>query len=305
MKYKTLTCLSIPLLALTVSAEEIDMAMLSKKAANPLGDVWLMWGQHDTVAYNGDFVSGSDEYQHITSFRPLLSFPFKVDDEDWNFVLRPGFQFVSNPVDKDAEDLFGASPSQIKSNPALSELASDPFDGRTSGLGDTVLMSLVGPNRTDGTIWGVGATTLWPTASEDVLGSEQYAAGPAFLWAHLGKEPGDWNVGFLGQHWEKFAGDDDRSDVSLTDVQYFINYKLNDTDLIGMAPNIRYNWEADDSDEALTLPIGLGYNTMKVIGGVPMRLGIEAQYMLISPDSVGQDFGIRIYVIPILKNPFK
>ncbi|MGB0258515.1 MAG: hypothetical protein ACPGES_07690 [Coraliomargarita sp.] len=287
-----------------LAAQEMDAATLSKKAANPLGDVWLMWGQHDTVWYDGDVIDGS-EVQHITSFRPLLSFPFKVDDEDWNLVLRPALQYVSNPVDKDAADLFGATPDQIQSNPDLLNLAQDPFDGRTSGLGDTVLMGLVGPNRLDGTIWGVGATTLWPTASEDVLGSEQFAAGPAVLWANLGKEPGDWNIGFLAQHWESYAGDDDRSDVSLTDVQYFINYKVNDTDLIGMSPNIRYNWEADSSDEALTLPIGLGYNTMIFIGKMPVRIGVEAQYMLISPDSVGQDWGMRLYFIPILPNPFK
>lgn len=307
MKQKTLIYLCASALTLssaTLSAQEMDPATLSKKAANPLGDVWLYWVQHDTTWYRGDIVDGS-EVQHSTKFQPLLSFPFKFNDDDWNFVLRPVLQYVSSPIDKDAIDLVNVSADQIQSNPELSAIAQDPFDGRTSGMGDSVLMALVGPNRTDGMIWGVGATTLWPTASEDVLGAEQYAAGPAFLWANLGKEAGDWNIGLLGQHWESYSGDDDRSDVSLTDIQYFINYKVNDVDLIGMAPNIRYNWEADDSDDRLTLPIGLGYNTMKFIGGVPLRLGVELQYNLVKPDNVGADFNLRFYIIPLSPNPMK
>ncbi len=69
------------------------------------------------------------------------------------------------------------------------------------------------------------------------------------------------------QHWRSFAGEDtitvntslgqvqaNRPDVSLTDVQPIIRYRVSNVTNIGLAPNWRYNWET----EQLSLPLGMG-----------------------------------------------
>jgi len=281
-----------------------DMEKIAKMTANPVGAAWMMWTQNDYTRINGDLVPGN-EYVNSTKFQPVMSFPLDFRGEDWNLIVRPVLQYQSVPLDKDVGKLFGASPSDIVVDPRLGGIAEDAFDDRTSGFGDTALLTLLGPNRLDGNIWGVGMTQIFPTAEEDVLGQQKWQAGPAFLWAHLAKDVGGFNYGALAQHWWSYAGDDDRENTSQTDIQYFINYRLSKTELVGMTPNIRYNWEADDSDDKLTLPIGLGYSNVYKLGKLPVRIAAEVQYSVISPDNVGSDWNFRLLFIPVIPNPFR
>ncbi len=84
---------------------------------------------------------------------------------------------------------------------------------------------------------------------------------------------------------------------------YFINYRLSDTELIGMSPNITVNWEAGSGNK-LTLPIGLGYSNIYKIGPLPIRVAMEAQYSVVSPNNIGSDRSFRVVIIPIIPSPF-
>jgi hypothetical protein len=219
-------------------------------------------------------------------------------------IVRPVFQFQSVPLDKDVGELFGASETGIIADPDLGRIAQDAWDDRTNGFGDTGLLTLLGPNRLDGFIWGAGISQIFPTAQEDVLGQGKWQAGPAVLLARLAPNVGGFNLGALAQHWWSYAGDGDREDTSQTDIQYFINYRLTKTSLVGMTPNIRINWEADNDDK-LTLPVGLGYSDVYKIGPLPVRIAAEFQYSLIKPDNVGTDWNFRFLFIPVIPNPFR
>jgi len=282
------------------SAGDVDLEIIAKKSANPLGDLWMIWIQNDFSILEGELL---DDRKVINSTKLQPVMPIPLFGGTWNFIVRPVFQLQSVPLDKEVGEVLGVHNDTIVSDPALLSIISEPF-GRTTGLGDTVLLTLIGPNRLDGVIWGVGATQIFPTATDDVLGQKKWQAGPAVLFARMGKAPGDWNIGFLAQHWWSYAGDDDRPDTSQTDIQYFINYKVNKTDLLGMAPNIRINWEADDNDDKFTVPIGIGYSTVTFLGKLPVRLGIEFQWAPIRPESAGTEFNIRLYFIPIIPRPF-
>ena len=283
------------------ASQKPDLELLSKKAANPLSDLWLLWSQNDTSFLQGDLLP-EDKILNSYKFQPIM--PVPMFGGAWNFLIRPIIQVQSVPLDSDASKLFGVNGETIIEDTKLSNIAGDPF-GRTTGLGDSVLLTLVGPNRIDGFIWGVGASQIFPTATKDVLGQQKWQAGPAVLLARMGKKPGDFNLGLLPQHWWSYAGDDDRKKTSLTDIQYFINYKANTTALIGMAPNIRINWKADKSKNKFTIPIGLGYNDMAFMGKLPFRYGVEMQYSIIRPDNAGTKWNIRVYFIPIVPNLFK
>lgn len=301
-----LVCLliAIPIAAMAQEPSEDDLEKIAKMTANPIGAAWMLWTQNDYSRLEGDLISGH-EYVNSTKFQPVMPFPVTIGGEDWNLLVRPVFQFQSVPLDKDVGELVGVAPDTIQGTPGLAGIGASAFDGRTTGLGDTALLTLLGPNRIDGAVWGVGLTQIFPTASEDVLGQDKWQAGPAVLWAHLAPKPGGFNYGFLGQHWWSYAGDDDREDTSQTDIQYFINYRYNKTVLIGMTPNIRYNWKADDSDDKLTLPVGLGISNVIKIGRLPVRIAAEVQYSLVRPDNIGTDWNFRLLFIPVIPNPFR
>lgn len=172
-----------------------------------------------------------------------MSFPFDVNEDTWNFIVRPVIQYSSQPMDSSFGDALLGRANEIPASKLNSH--NYPFNDRTTGFGDSALLTLAGPARDDGFIWGAGISQIFPTAEEDVLGQGKYQAGPAFLVASLAPKPGGFNVGMLTQHWWSYAGDDDRADTSQTDIQYFLNYRLSSTELVGMAPNIRVNWKAD------------------------------------------------------------
>lgn len=250
-----------------------DLETIGKKANNPVGSLWMLWFQNDYTRISGDAVDGRERW-NTTEFQPVMSFPFEMDGDPWNFIIRPVVQYQSFSFSGD----------------------------RSTGFGDTALAMAIGPDRDDGTIWGVGVTQIFPTAEHDTIGQEKWQAGPMFLLAHLAPDVGGFNVGVFGQHWWSYAGEDDREETSLTDIQYFIQYRVTKTGLIGMAPNIQYDWRKD-SDDALTLPIGLGYQNVFTIGKMPVKWGIEYQYMLVKPDDMGSDWNIRFIFVPIIPSP--
>ena len=280
---------------------KMSLAQAAQKSANPVSDVWMFITQNDYTFLETE--DGSHEMKNRFSVQPVM--PVPIMGGEWNLVNRVVLSqySVSGSADLDstsAHDMF--------------------FDDRTNGLGDTVVMSLAAPNRNDGLIWGVGPTMIIPTASEDLLGQDEWQMGPAALVARLGNSNSDitsiesWNVGILAQHWWDVNGD---TDISQSDIQYFANFKAGATGLIGMTPNIQINWERDGKDR-FTVPVGLGYIGMTKIGPMPVRWGVEAQYYVMKPDaSSNDDFGqdgytpytpdwnIKFFIAPITMNPFK
>ena len=269
--------------ASTGQAEETDLATadlgeIDRKLNNPLTNIWSLTLQNNTAVNSGDAVKGN-EYSNNLFFQPFM--PFVVGEEKQTMLtLRPVFPMVTQPV---FDDDSGKS-SEHK-----------------TGMGDIQMLVLAGPNRADGAVWGAGATFVLPTASQDVLGSEKYQAGPALMAFNMGKP---WVYGVLAQHWESFDGDSDRDDISRTDIQYVVRYSLPDAWSVGMGPTITYDWEAD-SDNALTFPVGLGLTKTTRWGKMPVKLRAEVHYSVIKPDDYGTEWNIRFQITPVINNPFK
>jgi hypothetical protein len=195
------------------------------------------------------------------------------------FSGRPVFPFVTSP---DVDFSTGVS------------------EGHTTGFGDLQLMTLVGPDKADGWVWGAGATFKFPTASDPVLGQGKYQAGPAVMLLKMGRP---WVYGFIFQHWSSFAGDDGQQDTSFTDFQYIIRYMLPKAWSVGAGPSITYNHEAE-ADDRLTLPIGLGVTKTVRFGKMPVKLRAEVHYSVIRPDSYGEVWNFRLQFTPVIKSPF-
>lgn len=299
-----LGALSSSILSTPVFAEEeISLEEAAQKSANPVSDVWMLLLQNDYTALEKE--NGAHEMRNRLSLQPVM--PVPILDDSWNIVNRVILPVVTAPGSGDLngslEDIFTTD--------------------STTGLGDTVVMSVAAPNRTDGWIWGVGPTMIMPTATEDSLGQDKWQLGPSGLLIHLGKETGQpfnfdsWNIGVIAQHWWSVGGDDDRAHTNQSDIQYLLNYRLNATDLLGMTPNIQIDWTKDGKDR-FSVPIGLGYISMFRMGNVPVRWGVELQYYAMRPDADKFDenwkgdsiaytpeWNLKFMIAPVIKNPLK
>lgn len=127
-----------------------------------------------------------------------------------------------------------------------------------------------------GVIWGAGPAFLIPTATDDLLGSEKWGAGPTIVAL---KQDGPWTYCVLANHIWSFAGNEERNDISNTFLQPFLSYTTPDawtfalnTDFpisklvkidqqpISLTAGVRY-WAAapDNGPEGLEFRLGLTF----------------------------------------------
>lgn len=280
--------------ALAQESKEKSMEELSKDIANPLAQIWNLSFQYNYTKIDGDVVDGSE---HIQSglFQPVLPVPL---GDKYTFFARPVVTFIEGPT---GVGITGGTPA----NPI------GQGTDRHYELGDMILPVGIGVANQLGWSWGAGATFIFPTSQNDLLGSHQYQAGPTALalWANE-----DWMAGGHLQHWWGFADDGSSDDnpvirsahnrnLNHTDVQYFVIRHLPNAWQIRVSPHITIDWEAE-SNNKLTLPIGIGLGKMFKLGPMPVMLTAEYQYSVIAPDNIGNESTIMLQANFIIKNPF-
>ncbi len=280
--------------ALASEATGKSMEELSKEIANPLAQIWNLSFQYNYNRINGDLVDGREHVQS-TLFQPILPVPM---GDKYTFFARPVITYIEGP---NKAGITGGTPA----NPI------GQGSDRSSEFGDIILPVGAGVANALGWSWGAGATFIFPTSNNDLLGSHQYQAGPTALalWANE-----DWMIGGHLQHWWGFADDGGSNDnpiirtaheknLNHTNLQYFIIRHLPNAWQLRASPNVTIDWEAD-SDNKLTLPIAIGIGKMFKIGPMPVMLMAEYQYSIISPDNIGNESTIMLQANFIIKNPF-
>jgi hypothetical protein len=253
---------------------------------------------------NDDIDKNRDEHQ--VNYMGIIQVPTSIS-KNWSIIHRAVYSVPSFPMSQNKIDAFGfPSPSQAPGgggppqlSPSGPPLPIDLYSGRTTGFGDMYYVGLVSPKEAPkigdaSLVWGLGIDQSFPTASEDVLGTGKWSTGPAALVGYLGPKV---KVAALVQNYFSHPGQDDPDKVRFMNLQYFYYYSLSDVMSIGAGPNILANWEAPKGDK-WTVPIGLGINRTFQFGKVPVRIGVEAFYNVVRPDSIGSNWGVRFMVIP-------
>ena len=268
-----------------------SMEELSQELANPLAQIWNLSFQFNHTKLSGNLINGNPTID-TTLFQPVLPVPL---EGGYTAFARPVITYIKGPTAR-----FGGS----------YDIGGIGLDD-SSDFGDLILPVGIGKVNKVGWSYGVGATFIFPTSNNDLLGSHQYQAGPTalLLWANK-----DWTIGTHIQHWWGIK-DDGKSNsnpiiksahdksLSHTDMQYFIVRNLPNAWQLRASPHITYDWSADKNNR-LTLPIGLGVGKMIKIGPMPVMLMLEYQKNLISPDNIGSDDTIMFQANFIIKNPF-
>ena len=140
-------------------------------------------------------------------------------------------------------------------------------------------------------VWGIGPVLQVPTATDALLGTEQWRAGPGLVALQMN---GPWVYGSLNNNIWSFSGDSDRADVNLMFAQPFVNYNLGKGAAIGTVPQITANWEADGSD-VWTVPLGVQVSKVKPIGSLPINWILGGYYNVARPDNAA-DWTLRLQV---------
>ncbi len=284
---------------------EPTLGQMSKLMDNPIGNVAMWINQVDLFDLTNDDVSKSRD-EHQVNYMGIIQVPTSIS-KNWSIIHRAVYSVPSFPMSQNKIDDAGfpppfqppgggGPPQPPSSGPAL---PIDLFSGRTTGFGDMYYVGLASPKEAPkigdaSLIWGLGVNQSFPTASDDVLGTGKWSTGPAAIAGYLGPKV---KVAALIQNYFSHSGDSDRGKVRLMNLQYFYYYSLSEVMSIGAGPNIIANWEASKGDK-WTVPIGLGITRTFQFGKVPVRLGVEAFYNVVRPDSIGSNWGLRFMVIP-------
>jgi hypothetical protein len=260
---------SVPAQEADEQSEKERLAKIAAQTNNPVGNLWLLFTQNDLSIFKDD-ITGGNRVLNSFKFQPVA--PFLLT-EKWRIINRPVFQIQSFEFPE-------LGPNGLQ------------FD-RETGLGDTVLLSALSPVNDSEQVLGFGLSSILPTASEPELGLEKWASGPTLVWFSLTSK---WVVGFVAQHWWDWAGTDNRGDVSLTDFQYVVRYKVNPFFQVGTGPNIQYDWKTDEA----AIPIGMGMDVTTKWGKIPFRWGFDVEYYVERFPGYGAEWNFRLFFIPVI-----
>ncbi len=231
-------------------SQQDNAADLAKKLSNPVADLISVPFQFNYNEGIGPLEEGSQTY---LNFQPVV--PFTLN-ENWNLISRTILPVVYQ------EEIF-------------------PGSGTQFGLGDITQSFFFSPRQPfHGLVWGVGPAFGIPTASDDLLGSEKWSAGPTgvALWQGHG-----WTIGALANHLWSFAGDGDQPDVNSTFVQPFISYTTKTAWSFTLNTESTYNWDTHD----WSVPINFVVAKIVKFDKLPVQLFAGARYWAETPEGSG------------------
>jgi len=248
---------ALSLLGLSHGVGAQDTDEIAKQLSNPVASLISVPFQ---LNYDDGLGPDDDGDKLLVNIQPVI--PISIGD-DWNMISRTIV-------------------------PVIGQHDVVPSDSSQSGLGDVLQSLFFSPKAPTkaGWIWGVGPAFLVPTATDDLLGGQQWAAGPTVVV--LKQTATGWTYGALFNHLWSFAGEDDRADISSTFLQPFVSKGLGQGRTFSVNFESSYDWEG----EQWTVPLNVGYSKVSKIGKQLVSYQGGLRYYFEAPDG-GADWGVR------------
>jgi len=233
-----------------------EAAKLAQELSNPISSLISV-----PLQSNWDFGIGpNDATRYTLNVQPVIPIALSAD---LNLIVRTIMPII------DAESPAPGVPS-------------------ASGLGDITQSFFFSPSKpTDsGWIWGAGPAFLYPSASDELLGTGKMCAGPTAVFL---KQQSGWTYGLLANQLWSFAGEGDRSDVNATFIQPFVSYTTKTHTTFGLNTESTYDW----TQQQWTVPLNLTVAQLFKVGELPLQLTVGGRYYADAP-SGGPNWGLRM-----------
>jgi len=266
----------------TGSSEASHLGEVGAKLSDPTSNLWQVSMSFQALEFfDGDVNAGDPKLGGGVNLQPVMPFPLFGEGKDqWKLITRPIIPIVFNQP----------TPTGF-----------DTFKNR-GGIGDIQLPLLLNPSPSllGNFIFAAGPVFEFPSSTNDTLGNQQYALGPAVVFGYRN----EFLTALLFPNY--FFGIGSRSDrqsgtrtTSKLSLLYALNFNLPNAWQIGMNPTISYNDKALKGDK-WTVPVGLyGGKTIK-IGRMPVNIKLGLEYSVVSPDTFGKRAQIRLQVTPVI-----
>jgi hypothetical protein len=228
---------------------QLTPSEIAKQLHNPLSNLREVIFQLDVLPDVGP----DEKTDWVQTIQPV--YPFKLGD-GWKLVTYSIIPVVSQPGLALGED-------------------------RTYGLGDSTFFGYFVPPSEGKLIWGFGPALQVPTNTDNDLGIDKWAAGPALI---VGAQPGNWSIWGLFDNVWSFAGSD-IEDINLFNFQYQVVYlfpTIKDWFLISNW-TAEADWEAPSGDQ-WTVPVGGGLGKQFKIGQHQFQAYGQLGYNVVRPD---------------------
>jgi hypothetical protein len=239
--------------------EQAKEAELAKKLQNPVANLISV-----PIQNNWDFGIGpARAFKYTANIQPVI--PFSIS-EDWNLITR-----TIMPVIYAQSPVVGGSDH--------------------SGLGDIVQSFFLSPKApVGGWILGAGPVLLWPSATDSVLGSGKWGAGPTAVAL---RQDNGFTYGMLANQIWSFAGWGPQN-VNATFLQPFVSYTTKTYTTFAMNTESTYDWNA----RQWTVPLNWSVQQLLKIGKQPVAFQVGYRAYADRP-SGGPNWGLR-FVITLL-----
>ena len=276
-------------------AGQDNMGEIGAKLANPLGSLWSLSMNFEAPKFfDGNVGLDDPEVGADMIFQPVMPIPLYGSGEaQWRLITRPVIPLIFRQPSPE-----GLSFDTTNSKPLPEGL--DDFDYK-SGIGDIQLPALLAlPSKYAGNwILGAGPVGMFPTATDDALGSDQWALGPAVVVGYKTKAftavlfPNYfWKIGESGQ-------DDETPDINRGSLLYQLVLNLPEAWQVGFNPTITYNHQAK-SENKWNVPVGLFVSKTIKMGKTPVNIKAGLEYSVVSEDTYGKRAAFRFQITPVV-----
>ncbi len=239
----------------SADSSENGMGDIAKKLNDPTASLISVPFQS-----NFDFGGGlgGDGFQYKLNVQPVI--PLHLS-EDWKIIWRSILPFITQ------DDIIG-------------------FSDQTglSDLNTTLWLASARKQEGSPTI-GFGPVLQFPTATDDLLGSEKWSIGPSVIFV---QQSYGWTVGALANQLWSVAGEGDRDDIDITSLQPFLNFTTATHTTFGINSEMNYDWE----QKQWTIPLNVYITQLVKIGGRPVSFQLGGRYYAEAPDQ-GPEWGFR------------
>lgn len=235
---------------------------IAKKLSNPVANMISLPFQFN---YDSDIGTTDKGDKYFVNIQPVI--PISINDE-WNVISRTILPVVT------------------QSDIAVDPTRSSGYTGTQTGIGNITQSFFFSPKAPteNGWIVGVGPIILIPSASDDLLGGDQWGLGPTAVAL---KQENGWTYGGLASHTWSIA-QDDGAPISATYLQPFLNYGESGI-TYSLNTESTYDWEREE----WSVPINAYVTKVTKWGNQIVSYGGGVRYWAESTDTGPEGWGAR------------